>query len=160
MSASIDAIHEPLSDTELRDWVTQHHACWETTVHREWTPAGVRPVGYDVLVSATCVGHGPWDPAGERARAMLARMRQLIEQITPNEGRADVHVEPLEPVFQLRPQTDWRPEVRIVVEVRHGSDLSEGLDDDERAGVGRLERGLERWGAARGAWPTTRKAQT
>ena len=156
---TLEASAEPLTDTELRDWIREHRVCWETLTHRDVGPHGVRPVGYDVLLAARCVGPGPWDPGGERALEMLQRLKQLALAAIPSTPDDRMGMGPFEAAFQVRAQADWVPEVRVVVEIRHDHDYFDAIDDDERSCVRRLERALESWGVQANRWTDARKPQ-
>ena len=68
------------ADTEdLGAWIRSHRVCWEAFPHRESDHDRLPTVGYDVVLSASCVGPGPWDPAGPRCLVLFERLPgQLI----------------------------------------------------------------------------------
>jgi hypothetical protein len=145
---------ETLNETELRAWVRNRRVCWETIAHREVSPRGVVAIGYDVSLFARCLGAGAWDGGGDAALETLERLRQLATDVMPADCDEDVALGPFEPILQVRPQSDWEPEVRLVLEIRHHGGYFDAIDDEERTCVRRLERALERWGVRPGAWPT------
>jgi hypothetical protein len=154
---TLEVAAEPILDVDLRDWIPRHRVCWQTIVHRDIGPDGLMSVGFDVVLSARCVGPGAWDPGSDRALLIFEHLRQLASAVIPPDCPDDVRVGPFEPTFQVRPQSDWEPEIRLVIEIRHDHEYFAAIDDDERTCVRRLERALERWGAQRDAWPSTRK---
>jgi hypothetical protein len=150
---------ERLGEAELRAWIRDHRVCWETIAHREIGPHGLLPIGYDVVLCARSLGPGAWDGGGEVALETWERLEQLATAVTPGDCEEEVALGPFEPRLQMRPQEDWQPEVRLVLEIRHDHEYFAAIDDEERLCVRRIERALERWGAQPGAWPATLKTQ-
>jgi hypothetical protein len=149
---TLDAGTETLSDTDLREWVRVHRVCRETATHRDRDAGGVHPVGYDVILVARCVGDGPWDPAGARAVEIFERLNQLAVASMPAPCRESIEVAPFEAAFHMRARSGWAPEVRLVIEIRHGHDYFSAIDDRERTCVGRVERALDARGVQAGSW--------
>ena len=149
-------VAQDLAESELREWVRHHRVCWETAVHRDRARQGVMPVGYDVVLSALCLGVGAWDPGGDEAGLTLARLQQLAVAVIPTDCEDDVGLGPFEPTLQLRAQAGWEPEVRLVIEIRHAHEYFTTIDDDERSALHRVERALEQWGACSGSWTARR----
>jgi hypothetical protein len=152
----VEGTAAPSTDVELTAWIEEHRVCWETITHREVGPHGLVTVGYDVVLLARCMGPGPWDPGGARAAALYEGLQQLAARVTPADAEDEVAVAPYEPMFQVRAQSNWQPEVRLTLEIRHDlhhdRDYFGAIDDDERTCVRRVEQALGAWGARAGEW--------
>jgi hypothetical protein len=141
------------SREELRAWIRRHRVCWETLAHRERSRGGFPSVGFDVYLTATCIGAGPWDPGGERCQALFMRLQELAQRAVPAVCAEAIRFEGFEPAFHLRPEARFAPEVHLVIEVRHRRHgYFEPIDAAEQQCVRSLEAELARWGVQRGRW--------
>ena len=154
MSAAHVVRLEPLA---LREFVRVHQVCFEASAHRDLGPNGVVAVGYDVVLLARCP-RGPADPGSGDVIEVFEHLVQLAEAALPRDVWGAVHIEPFEPAFHLRPEMDWTPEVRLVLEVvRHEHGYFDPIDSEERTCVRRIESALEAWGVQPGVWRAPRK---
>ena len=144
----------------LREWIRLHKVCWETITHREAAASGILSVGYDVALSARLLGGSLWDPGDTRATEALEGLRRIAEAVIHEDDAEDVSIAPMDGVLQLRAQSDWQPEVRLVIEVCHDHGYFAAIDDEERGCVRRLERALEGLGVRRDAWRAAREGMT
>jgi hypothetical protein len=147
VDATIDATHARLSEPELREWIREHRASFETVVHREAHEGAACVIGYDLVLTAVCTGAPPLDPADERARAVFACLSQIAAAVLPEDRDEHIGIEAFEPAFHLSRNHDWSPEIRLVVEIRHHArDYFSPTDDAERAELREIEARLASWG--------------
>jgi hypothetical protein len=140
-------------DIDLKDWVRRHRVTWESLPHREAVHGEIPYVGYDLVLSAACIGPGPWDPAGPECLEIFRRLQELAAHVVPAAGGEEVKADAFEPMLHLRPATGFTPEVHLVITVRHrGNDYFDGVDARETECLRDLEAALESWGAQHSVW--------
>ncbi len=152
---------DPLTDPALRDWVEAHRVCWEATEHRELTPGGVHAIGYDIVLMAQCAGPGPCDPGGAGSVEIYERLAEIAKRVSAADARESVSLRPFQASFHLRRETQWAPEVQLVMEIRHRhADYFGPLDAGEKSCLSRIEGSLTALGVQRDAWKNKAPART
>jgi hypothetical protein len=143
-------------DIDLKEWVHRHRVTWESLPHREAVHGEIPYVGYDLVLSAACIGPGPWDPAGLECVEMFRRLQELAAHVVPAAGGEAVQTDAFEPMLHLRPATGFAPEIQLVITVRHDDhDYFDGVDAREMECLRRLESALQPWGVQHGTWRET-----
>jgi hypothetical protein len=144
-----------LTAADLAGFVRSHRVCWETTVHREATPHGLRTIGYDVVLMAACLPGEGLDPGSARAFAVYEWLREIARQVIPDPCEESVTLSGFEPSFHLRSTTAWTREVQMTIEIRHrDGDYFGPIDAPETRCVRRIEEALRARGIPSGAWST------
>jgi hypothetical protein len=147
----------PLSEARIRRWIRGHEVCWESLPHRELWRGRLCAIGYDVILAARA-GSFRCGPGGKRALCVFRRLEQLASRVLPQPGPTEITVGRFEPTFQLRPETHFRPEVSLVVNVRHHTSNYFGpIDAQEIESTRHLEDALSKLGAQSRTWQPPRK---
>jgi hypothetical protein len=136
------------SDVDLRAWIREHHVRWDSAPHRERAHDGVQVVGYDLTLTARPPEESHGDPGGSAAFAVFAGLQRVALSVVPADSGAALTTEPFEPVFHLRRQGEWQPEIQLTIGVRHSrGDYFAPADDQERGWLHRVEKALADLGA-------------
>jgi hypothetical protein len=137
-----------VDDRTLTDWVHARHVQRETTVHRDTTRAhDVVTVGYDIELRVSCPDDENLDPASPTVLATFEKLRTLARQALPAAAASGIRIGAFEPLLHLRHATGWKPEVRLLIEIRHaGHDYFAPLDADEERQREQIEHTLHELG--------------
>lgn len=132
-------------------WARENRACWELTAHYEQRHHTRIQTGFDLTLfarrPAACAGDPGCAACGEVREGLL----ELALQALPPQSRYEV--EPFDAAFHLRPENNWRPELRLVVQVLHHDGTFEPPDGEERGQTRTVEGTLARLGLHRRVWP-------
>jgi hypothetical protein len=135
----------------LEDWIRENEVCFEILPHHEFHHGSKLQVGFELTLFAMrpllCQGGDPGCPACEASYAML---REIALRTLP----PDVHhvIDPFHAAFHLRPETHWKPEVELVVELIDLDKTFEAVDEDDRRHSRRVAEALEALGAQSKVW--------
>jgi len=146
----MDASTGRLIAPDLADFVRSHKVSWETMVHREATPRGLRVIGYDVVLMATCTQPEGKDPGGTGAHAVYEALRAIAERAIPSPCSETVTLSRFDTSFHLHGTTPWEREVEITIEIRHHGDYFAQLDAAEGRCLRHIEDALRAQGVRKG----------
>jgi hypothetical protein len=137
----------------LRDWIREHHVCWEQAPRFELHGPKRIQVGFDLTLLAR---HPPSDddaPGCEECHAHYQALREIARLVLPK------GIHPTQCAFSafdaahhMRPQTRWSPEVELTIEITHRADTFGGVDEDERRCRAEIEEALRRLGVRPRVW--------
>ena len=141
-------------DGLLRGWIHDHRVSWELLPHFEIHDHRKIQIGFDLTLYAEdpgALGREFDDAEGPRIQEML---REIAHRVLPPES-ATTHIisDPSQPAVRLRPETGFRTEIALNLEIVHRHEDFAEADAEERAQAGRVERELRSLGAHAGVWP-------
>ena len=147
-----------VNDTEraLQDWIRAHRVTWERQPHYELAGPKRVHVGYDVRLFARHPQPLHDDPGCAECVRIHRTLCDVASAALPETGpTTGVSIEPFHPMFALRPESDWAPEVEVAVEVFQPGAVAPS-DSDEDACVRRMEDELRRLGVQPRTWRAPR----
>lgn len=156
--ASRSGDHEAASAEQLaslRALVGEYQVCWEKRPEQAVVGGAMRQVGFVVEISAAH-GHPHAPPvAGCPACAPpLRALEQIVAFVLPRgEHESSYQVQIRWGAMQYAPRRGNRPEVGASIHILHKSGADRPIDACEHQCLAEIVSGLQKLGAAEGAWP-------
>jgi hypothetical protein len=136
---------------ELRGWIRENEVCFEILPHHEFYHRSKLQVGFELTLFAVrprlCQGGDPGCPACDASHAMLREIALCV--LPPDVGYV---IAPYHAAFHLRPETNWKSEVELVIELIDLDETFDAVDEDDRRDIRRVTKALEALGAQWKVW--------
>ncbi len=137
-------------DANATRWIRQRRVCYEVSPLREIDHGGAVHVGFELTLFAEA-GHD--DPGSPELHATHERLKEIVAAVLPHDVRPTAYAfEPFDAAWHLRPQTNWRPEVQLVVRIIHREGYLRPADACESRCVREIQDGLRRAGIPEKGW--------
>jgi hypothetical protein len=148
------------SDSRIREWVLEHRVTWELGPLQEIVDHRLVTVGFELrLFAQHSAGAHPLPGCGE-CLALHDRLRAITIATLPHERRASWwQLAPFDAAFHLRPESEWRPEVELTVQILHRNGSARPLDASEKRCADEVQQALRDLGAQPRSWSDARGAQ-
>jgi hypothetical protein len=140
------------SQDSLREWIRRHEVCFEVSPHYEVHEHRQVQVGFDLGLLAVLAGRP--DPGAAVAVDVYERLRELAQMVLPEGARYEI--EPFDGAFHLRRETDFEPEVQMVIEVLHPHGTFDCPDEADRNCLKSMVDALKRLGVQERVWRAMR----
>ena len=150
--------------SRIKDLVQRFRVCWEahpeqalvSVVDRKQARVNreLRKIGFSLVLYGT---HQPGtehvSPGCDHCRRVQSALKEIADWILPREKRPSMYEIEIDTqsLIYSRVRAD-RPDVRVTIQIRHGSGWDQPIDECEERCLKEMEQALRELGACKGAW--------
>jgi hypothetical protein len=144
-------------ESTVKDWVRQHRVTWEIGPSQELVEHRPQTVGFELRLFGRHEADVHASPGCQECVAVHNR-RAIAEATFPKEHRPTRYeIEPFEAAFRLRPESEWKPEVQLIVRIVHREGSLLPLDECEKRCAEEIQLALRGLGVQPRTWSDSRK---
>jgi len=137
----------------LVEWIQRHRVTWEVGPLQEVIDHVSTSVGFELRLFGRHAPDTHPSPGCPDCQELHARLRAIAEAALPTEARPTIHeIEPFDASFHLRPESEWAPEVQLIVRSVHRQGYLSPVDGCERRCLKETQDALRALGAQPRSW--------
>lgn len=137
----------------LRRWIRDHKICWELSPLVEMPDHQKVQVGYELRLFARHTAGVKADPGCHECVDLFEKLRAIAMSVLPREVRPTTYdVESFDASWHLRPETQWTPEVQLVLRIVHRGGYFRPADPCESRCAKEIQDRLRELGAQEKVW--------
>lgn len=148
------------TQTTLKEWIRAHKATWELGPWQEIVAGRPSAVGFELRLFGQHGPHSGASPGCEHCVSLYEKLRAIALAAFPNEHRpTQYQIEPFDAAFHLRPDSEWAPEVQLVVHIVHREGYLRPVDECEKRCAEEIQKNLRGLGVQPKSWSETRRKE-